>query len=168
MLEQVGEEGFFCEVFLSLPEPSLFEISLAWHMEVQSPSLCSLLHVEVLGKLPSIDNLRKRNMVIVNRCCLCKNDAESVDHLFLHCKLAKELWDSVLSSFGVSWVMPCQVRMLVDCWQGGLGRQRNSLIWKVIPHCLMWCLWRERNLRSFEDLEMCSQDLKLFFFPDPY
>jgi hypothetical protein len=63
--------------------------------------------------------------------------------------------------------MPCQVRMLVDYWQGGLGRQCNSLIRKAIPHYLMWCLWRERNLRSFEDLEMCSQDLKLFFFSGP-
>jgi hypothetical protein len=118
----------------------------------------------VLGKLPTIDNLRKRNMVIVNRCCLCKNAAESIDHLFLHCILAKDLWDSVLLSFGVSWVMPCRVRMLVDCWQGGLGRQRNSLIWKAIPHCIMWCLWRERNLRSFEDLEMSHPTLKMLFF----
>jgi hypothetical protein len=118
----------------------------------------------VLGKLPTIDNLRKRNMVIVNRCCLCKNAAESIDHLFLHCNLAKDLWDSVLLSFGVSWVMPCRVRVLVDCWQGGLGRQRNSLIWKAIPHCIMWCLWRERNLRSFEDLEMSHPALKMLFF----
>ena len=43
-------------------------------------------------------------------------------------------------------------------------RQRNSLIQKAIPHCLMWCLWRERNLRSFEDLEMSSPALKLLFF----
>uniref|UniRef100_A0A2N9G3X1 Reverse transcriptase zinc-binding domain-containing protein n=1 Tax=Fagus sylvatica TaxID=28930 RepID=A0A2N9G3X1_FAGSY len=166
---KLEKRGFSVKSFYHcLNPPSLrFPWRGIWKSKVP-PCVAFFTWTAVLGKLPSIDNLRKRNMVIVNRCCLCKNDAESVDHLFLHCKLAKELWDSVLSSFGVSWVMPCQVRMLVDCWQGGLGRQRNSLIWKVIPHCLMWCLWRERNLRSFEDLEMCSQDLKLFFFPDPY
>jgi hypothetical protein len=66
--------------------------------------------------------------------------------------------------FGVSWVMPRQVRELIDCWQGGLGWHQHSMIWKAIPHCLMWCLWRERNLRSFEDTEMGIPDLKLPFF----
>jgi hypothetical protein len=37
--------------------------------------------------------------VLVNRCCLCKANGESVDHLLLHCPLAKAMWDSVLSIF---------------------------------------------------------------------
>ncbi|GFZ09197.1 hypothetical protein Acr_20g0010050 [Actinidia rufa] len=37
--------------------------------------------------------------------CLLGN-AESVDHLLLHCKLASELWNEVFSIFGVKWVMP--------------------------------------------------------------
>ena len=28
----------------------------------------------------------------------------------------------------------------------------------------MWCIWRERNNRHFEDLEKKIFDLKLFFF----
>ena len=118
----------------------------------------------MLGKLPTIDNLRKRNMVLVNRCCLCKVSAESVDHLLLHCPLAKELWDSILSLFGVSWVMPHQVRELITCWQCGFGRQQYSMIWKAIPHCIMWCIRQERNQRSFEDIEMGVADLKIFCF----
>ena len=34
----------------------------------------------------------------------------------------------------------------------------------IIPHCLMWYIWRERNSRSFEDTENSMPDLKLFFF----
>ena len=34
----------------------------------------------------------------------------------------------------------------------------------VVPHCLMWCLWRERNSRYFEDNERSIPNLKLFFF----
>ena len=33
-----------------------------------------------------------------------------------------------------------------------------------IPHCLMWCIWQERNNRCFEDSERTIADLKLFFF----
>ena len=31
-------------------------------------------------------------------------------------------------------------------------------------HCLMWCLWRERNKWSFEDTKRTMPDLKLIFF----
>uniref|UniRef100_A0A2N9HAX3 starch synthase n=1 Tax=Fagus sylvatica TaxID=28930 RepID=A0A2N9HAX3_FAGSY len=31
---------------------------------------------------------------------------ESTDHLFLHCSMAKQLWDTILIMFGVQWVMP--------------------------------------------------------------
>ena len=105
---------------------------------------------------------------MVNRCCMCKTAKESVDHIFIHCHLAKELWDMVLSLFGVSWVMPCQVRGLIECWPRGLIRHQYSLIWKTLPHCLMWCLWRERNMRSFEDTELGIPDLKLLFLQTLY
>jgi hypothetical protein len=38
------------------------------------------------------------------------------------------------------------------------------MIWKAIPHCIMWCLWIERNLRSFDDIEMGVNDLKILCF----
>ena len=41
---------------------------------------------------------------------------------------------------------------------------RNSVIWKAIPHCIMWCLWRERNVRTFEDCELSVVELKLHFY----
>ena len=40
---------------------------------------------------------------------MCKCNSESVDHLFLHCPVASELWDMVFGLFGVSWVMPLSV-----------------------------------------------------------
>jgi hypothetical protein len=45
-----------------------------------------------LGKELTVDNnLRKRNIIIVDRCCLCKRDRESVDHLLLHCDVVSTL-----------------------------------------------------------------------------
>ena len=34
------------------------------------------------------------------------------------------------------------------------------MIWKCIPHCLMWCLWQECNSRQFEGSERSTADLK--------
>jgi hypothetical protein len=39
-------------------------------------------------------NLRKKNMVVINRCGMCKKDEETVDHLLLHCECAQLLWNA--------------------------------------------------------------------------
>lgn len=95
---------------------------------------------------------------------MCKSNGESVDHLFLHCSVAMDFWYMVLGLFGVSWVMPQSILGLLACWQDRLGRHRNSHIWLIVPHCLMWCLWREMNSRCFEDKERFIPYFKLFFF----
>jgi hypothetical protein len=68
---------------------------------------------------------------------------------------------AIFNLFGMSRVMPRQFTDLLVWWQGGLGRRCHIVIWKAILHCLMWCLWRERNARTFEDCERNVLDLKL-------
>ena len=116
-----------------------------------------------LGNILTIDNLRKRQILILDWCCMCKRNGESVDHLLIHCPIAFDLWSMVFTLFGIHWVMPKTVVDLLACWQGKLGRHWNSAIWMAVPHCLMCCIWRERNNRHFEDLERSVADLKLFF-----
>ena len=60
--------------------------------------------------------------------------------------------------------MPQSVVELLAYWQDKLGRHQNGHIWLIVPHCLIWCLWRERNNRCFENNERYIPDLKLFFF----
>lgn len=52
--------------------------------------------------------------------------------------------------FGVKWVMPRMVVESLHCLRGQLGRYCCGEMWKVIPLYLMWCLWRERNVHTFE------------------
>jgi hypothetical protein len=35
-----------------------------------------------LGKILTIDNLRKSHVIVVDWCCMCKRKGEVVDHLF--------------------------------------------------------------------------------------
>jgi hypothetical protein len=59
-----------------------------------------------LGKILTLDNLRKRHIIVVDWCCLCKKSGETVDHLLLHCKIASALWNSIFGLFGLAWIMP--------------------------------------------------------------
>jgi len=64
------------------------------------------LWTAILGKILILDNLRKRNIIVMEQCCMCKTCGESIDHLFLHCEVATKLWSALLNLFGVAWVMP--------------------------------------------------------------
>ena len=134
-----------------------------WKQKIPS-RVAFFVWTAALRKCLTIDNLRKRKVWILNWCYMCKRNGESVDHLFLHCPFALDLWSMVLGLFGVSWVMLRTVLGLLWCWQGSFGRHRNGCIWSIIPHCLLWCLWRERNSRCFKDTERSIPDLKLLFF----
>ena len=57
-------------------------------------------------------------------------------------------------------MMPKYVVELLVCWQGWFDRHWNGHIWMVISHCLMRCILRERNSKSFEDTESSMSNLK--------
>jgi hypothetical protein len=152
------------QYYRSLSSPSIrsFPWKSVWKSKVP-PRVAFFSWTATLGKILTIDNLQKRGLHLVDWCCLCKESGESPDHLLLHCKIA-ELWDLVFGLFGVFWVMPRTVFDLFSTWQGPFGNRRNTLVWRAAPHCVFWCLWRERNARHFEDTEMSIPDLKIQFF----
>eukprot|EP00268_Persea_americana_P029942 TRINITY_DN28916_c0_g1_i2.p1 TRINITY_DN28916_c0_g1~~TRINITY_DN28916_c0_g1_i2.p1 ORF type:complete len:107 (+),score=3.09 TRINITY_DN28916_c0_g1_i2:158-478(+) len=55
----------------------------------------------LLGRILTMDNLRRRGLIIVNACPICFEDEESIDHL-LNCPIAQHLWRSTLGWFHVS------------------------------------------------------------------
>ena len=75
-----------------------------------------------------------------------------MDHLLLHYKFAHALWSEILCLFGVQWVMPKNVASLLFAWRNWLGKHCSS-IWNMVPACLMWLIWQERNTHIFEDVE---------------
>jgi hypothetical protein len=81
---------------------------------------------------------------MVDRCCLCKRNGESVDHLLLHCDVASTLWGALFTHFGMSWVMPRRVIDLFTWWT--FERPMSAAIWKMVQICLFWCLWKEINI----------------------
>ena len=89
-----------------------------------------------------------------------------MDHLLLFCPIAYPLWMYMLQLFGIDWVMSGSVEDLLFCWFHWLGKH-SSDIWDLVPSCLMWTIWSERNQWAFEDegktvvqlLEFCQKTL---------
>ena len=64
----------------------------------------------------TLDNLMIRGRPLVNRCCMCCCEGESVDHLLLCCPITHTLWTLMLQAFGIHWAMPGLVAGLLSCW----------------------------------------------------
>ena len=73
------------------------------------------------------DNLRLRGLDFVDWCIMRRHYRETVDHLFLHCKMAVQLWIFAFITFGVLWVIPRLIPdMLFGQWNW-LGKHLSQI-----------------------------------------
>ena len=91
-------------------------------------------------------------------CCMCQCDGETVDHLLIHCPAIQPLWNFVFRAFHIHWVLPRRVLELLFGWRNWFGRHHSNIC-NLIPLCLMWTVWRERNSRTFEDVMKSTYQL---------
>ena len=81
------------------------------------------------SKMLTTDRLKRFGWSIPNRCFLCKNEEETIDHLLLFCEKARMLWLLIFSLFGVQWVMHSSVKRNLLGWHGSqVGFQVRKLI----------------------------------------
>ena len=115
------------------------------------------------GKVLTLDQLKRRGRALANRCFLCEEDEEDINHLLLHYKKARMLWDLLLSIVGTSWVFPNSVIQMLLSWQGApVGKKRKN-IWIAAPVCLFWTVWHNRNMLVFENRATSDQRTKFLF-----
>ena len=53
------------------------------------------------GKVMTLDQLKKRGRSLANRCYLCEEEEETLNHLLVHCSKARMLWELIFGYSGV-------------------------------------------------------------------
>eukprot|EP00253_Pinus_taeda_P030815 PITA_30815 len=101
-------------------------------------------------KIPTWDILQARYLQGPGRCTLCRMDYETINHLFLSCLVAKNVWAEAekLMNKKIDWVG----RNLNEAWDKWWqnypeGNMRN------LPLIICWGVWIARNRSIFEDKE---------------
>ena len=139
-----------------------FPYCLVWN-PVVPPKIGVFAWEATWGKVLTFDQLKRRGMTLVNRCFMCKEDEENIDHLLIHCKSAKMLWNLFLSIVGTSWVFLQSVLHTLLAWQGAAVGKKRKRICLAAPICLFWTLWRARNRLVFENEGTTDQKIKANF-----
>ncbi|KAL6331818.1 hypothetical protein AAG906_020162 [Vitis piasezkii] len=137
---------------LSSRRAGLFPHGLIW-----SPSEASW------GKVLTMDQLKKRGWALANRCFLCCEEEESIDHILIHCFRARVLWELLFALFGVCWVLPSSARDTLIEWRGFMLGKKHRKVWKAAPLCLFWAVWMERNRIAFDNEDFSVHRLKNSF-----
>ena len=125
-----------------------------------------VLHLGMDGKI-LLENhrefLKKRGRILANRCFLCCEEEETIDHILIHCTRSRVLWELLFALFGVAWVISFSVRDTLLGWRGFyLGKKRRK-VWKTAPLCIFWVVWKERNMIAFDNEELSIHTLKNSF-----
>lgn len=62
-------------------------------------------------------------------------------------------------AFGIHGVLSRRVADLSFGWRNWFGKH-SSGIWNLVPLCVMWTLWREKNSLTLEDTERSIPQLE--------
>ena len=115
------------------------------------------------GEILTLDKLQKRGWQLPNRCYLCGCEEENANHILLHCTVVKTIWEITLVIFGVQWVFPESVIEVLLSWRGSFVGKKRKKIWKSIPLCIFWTVWKERNRIVFRGGSLDIQKFKYSF-----
>ncbi|XP_071718352.1 uncharacterized protein [Rutidosis leptorrhynchoides] len=95
------------------------------------------------NRIPVKVELDKRGIDLGSlRCSLCDNDLESVEHIFLHCPIAKEIWDRIFRWWNLSSPVLSNIE---DVCQERDNSGLSSKIWQGVKWVGCYLIWQNRN-----------------------
>jgi hypothetical protein len=88
----------------------------------------------MFGKILTLDNQRKRYVIVMDWCCMYKKSRETIDHFLFHCEVVRALWVLTYRLFGLEWVMPQRVVELLASWRGQFSNSCNLEAWSNVVY----------------------------------
>ena len=124
-----------------------------WKLSIP-PKVTNFMWRTLWGVLPTADALRSRMVQMDPTCPVCLQERESIHHLFLRCRLAKECW--ILTPLPIPGVHDSKTLWICRIFQSC----SQDLACLVVMLCSV--LWTNRNNTVWKNLKWSSgQILKI-------
>jgi hypothetical protein len=144
--------------FLCLTEQ--LEAKQLWKIKAPNKSrffLWLLLH----GRCWTSGRLQRHGLPNDSNCALYDQEAETLEHLLLHCAYSREVWFRIFRRHGWVALLPTAQQAIIDWWLSVRKRvskaSRNRFV--SIFALVVWRLWNERNVRVFRNRVMMPHHL---------
>ena len=93
-----------------------------------------------LNRVLPNDNLQKRGVTHVNRCTLCKQELEMIEHLILWCKWAKRLWETSYALLRINGVVGGSIQKELWAWSLFWQKKGKHHMIYLILFAIFWVL----------------------------
>lgn len=153
----------FCSALSShVTSTSSFPFHFVWksNTPVKVKSFAWLVALKRVNTNDMLQLRRPYKALSTDVCPLCIESSETTNHVFLHCKLSMGLWHRLFRDVHMDWVPLSSIKDTMFMTSKRLGNtSRGKELWKLACLSLMWTIWKERNVRIFEDMTRNSKGL---------
>ncbi|XP_057770688.1 uncharacterized protein LOC130990474 [Salvia miltiorrhiza] len=121
------------------------EFALIWKTPASATAITTAWKV-LKGRLPTVDNLRRRQVVLQPAACcvLCNSSEESIDHLFFSCHKSDEIWKSIFLWIDKQSVCHTKAKNHLNAFIN-LGNKDDLSFLLQVWIGTVWCIWKWRN-----------------------
>ncbi|GKC26012.1 RNA-directed DNA polymerase, eukaryota [Tanacetum coccineum] len=106
----------------------------------------------LLDKLPTRMNLMTRGITVrSNKCGICDTKDETINHLMLHCDLARDVWALVGRWWSLDFPSVLTIRELISWVDDTHLHTLAKKVLHVIVGTMAWSIWNFRNRNVFQE-----------------
>lgn len=108
------------------------------------------------------DRLERRGLPHPERCPLCGQEPETIDHLLTSCVFAREIWFQVLRWANLQMLVPMQEDTSFQAWWRRANRRdakEHSKGLNTLIMLVFWEVWKHRNRCVFDGVRPCTTSL---------
>ncbi|GJS37025.1 RNA-directed DNA polymerase, eukaryota, reverse transcriptase zinc-binding domain protein [Tanacetum coccineum] len=123
------------------------------------PKHSFIVWLAIQDRLTTMDKISKWGDYAVNRCSLCCQACEDINHLLFQCPFSREVWTKVKELAGFNFNRFDLMDIIYYMIDAGIGNNIRSIVRRVAFSASIYNIWIERNGRIFRDVKRSCEDV---------
>ena len=118
-----------------------------------APGKCkTFVWLAIRNRCWTADRLEKRGLQHPERCVLCDQEEETIQHILTSCVFARQFWHTILQQLALATLTPTRSSSFADWWKKAKKRLQKHLRKGFNSFCILgaWIIWKHRNACVFD------------------
>lgn len=116
------------------------------------PRRAVIMWMACKGKLLTRDGLKNWGCIVDDRCVLCGEDTETMQHLFFQCSFAQRVWRVAKQRSGINRTANTWEDVIRGAVRENTGKSFNACLKNLTLAACVYFIWQERYHRIFKDI----------------